>query len=235
MKTVRCLFIALMLALVPLERAAAQDWAAEAFRKDFLRLNETPPADNRDLHPLADFIGRHIRDDSGRAIGAVEDIQVDAGGSRQFIQARLETGLNRASALIDLRKVKTVETGGDYLLPYHRNALKDLSAETLAGIEPAAGETSGFLNARTFPGLPLFGEDGKRLGEIETVLFSDGGYQAVALAVSHIPGAPRGRTVAVPFGRFLNIADEGNGKRVILARPCAAVLMEEAKQIDKRR
>lgn len=219
-------YLFFLLAAIPCARAGE---AADGYRDLLHRLNEVPPAKNRDLNPQSEFIGRSVRDDSGRAIGRVEDILVDRNGRRQRVVALVDgAGPSRQSVFLDLRAMDTLVAGGDLLLPYHRDDLRDMQASQLDGIEPAVGETADVYGVVSLAGASLYAEDERALGRVDSVLFSDDGNEALALAVSGVPGGARDRVLAVPFGPSFWITGSGAQTKIYLRREYAAILLEEA-------
>ncbi len=176
---------------------------AQSLKAQLLELNRFDPAQNPELRPAEQFLGRPVQDRSNRAIGQITDLLADTSGEIRQIVADLEdVGISGRTFYITPEDLPINVNSGSVKLPYHRDRLDEAVAGLYADIETAAGDEE---NGNRFSVKKVLHTDlldirtGHALGEIEDIRFDDFGRKIQALLIRPRGAGRTEQLVAVPF------------------------------------
>lgn len=216
--------IALFLLFSGPARAAAPtaDTGVQAFSTRLIEINRVAPLQNPQLFRADSFIGRRIVDKTNRVIGATSDLLVNAEGSVVTIVAVLDqVGIGSQTLYFDTQTLPVAAMADSYALPFHRREIRDNLPAFLSNIATAAGGEDAVFPVEKMRGAVLSGDDGARVGTVETALFNDTARQIVALAIRQVPS---GRIIAVPYDRSFAIESDFGAVRIVAPASIAAAI-----------
>ena len=191
--------------------------------------NRIKPMQNPQWERSRDTLKSDILDRKNKTLGEVHDIVVTPNGTIQFLDAELDR-IQLGEVALNYRKLNIGASERSYKLGYDDDQIKEVFADLLADIETAAGDDSDMISIDKLVGSDVHSDDGRRIGKIEEVMFTNSGDRAEALIVRVNYKTVRGESVAIPFSS----ADyKGDGSRydVMLADDQTDTLLEFADKL----
>ena len=162
-------------------------------------LNRQKPLQNPRFQRADQVLKNRILDRSNRVVGEVNDILLTSNGDISTLNVELDRLRVRGDVFLGYSQMRMRSVTRAYTLNIDDDQLKDLVPSLLNNIETASGNGSDVFSLRKLDGARLVAEDGRRLGKIENVLFSDNAGRAQALYVDLNYRSVRGEKIAIPF------------------------------------
>ena len=188
--------------------------------------NSIAPKQNPQWEGADSTLKSKIQDNKNKVIGDLNNIIVNENGSIQS----LEVNLNRiqlGAANLNYRELQIQSSARSYALNMDDARIKEVFPEILASIDTAAGDSSSSISVENLIGANIRADDGRRIGKVSDVMFSDRGDGVTALVVDVTYKTIRGETIALPFSS-VEYLPKGNGFEVLLADQQADTLLEFA-------
>jgi len=197
--TIIIMCFAFMLGAAPVQ---AQDSLA-AFQSRLNGLNQTQITLSPRYKTEQQMFDMRVIDGTRQLVGRVEDIRIDEGG----LVAGLVSEINNVSRDESIVENEAFELSfhediSAFEIPLGLDATQEVSAESLAAITPAAGGGHVY-SLKSMIGADVLSHSGRRVGEVKHVVFDGAGEKIAALVLQDVSGAPRYRSIAVPFDPML--------------------------------
>ena len=170
-----------------------------------------------------DVLRGRLIDNKNKVIGQIEDIVFSAGGSI----VKLQVDLNRmqgGSVLLDYSALGMKAVGSGYKTSYDDDQIKAMLPGLLAQLETAGGPAQPY-SLKNIRGSAVITEDGRSIGKIRDVLFSDVGKQGEFLYIDvGGSGIKRGQ-MAIPFAsaRFESAGQNPQVKAIVSETTARAI------------
>ena len=162
-------------------------------------LNRMNPLQNPKYERWDRVVGRKLIDRKNKVVGKVEDIIINDNGTIASMKAdfsRMRLGDN---VYLNYRSMRIRANDNAFELGLDADELEEFFPEFLANIETASGDNEDTFSVRKLVGTKLYSEKGKKIGEIENILFGNSGSIVRAIYVELSYGTLRGETLAIPF------------------------------------
>jgi len=206
--------------------AGASAQGLDPYYETLAQYNRIAPKQNPQWESASSTIKSSIQDSKNKVVGDLNNIIVSDNGS---IQA-LEVNLNRiqlGSASLNYRELQIKSSARSYALNMDDSRIKDVYPEILASIDTAAGDSASSISIKNLIGSYIRADDGRRIGKVSEIMFTDRGDAAAALVVDVNYKTIRGETIALPFSS-VEYLPKGNGFEVLLADQQADTVLEFA-------
>lgn len=115
-------------------------------------------------------------------------------------------------------------------MSYAEEQIEEYFPSLLADIETAAGSTADSISIKSLIGSNVYDDEGRRIGKIEEVMFSERGDRAEAILIRVNYKIVRGETVAVPFS-MPEYTPDGNRFKVSMSNQEAETILEFANDL----
>lgn len=152
-----------------------------------------------------------ITDNSNRVIGKIEDILVSPEGAIESIKGDLNRLRISSDVPLNVVELNMSPNSNGYSTSFDNSQVADLIPQILAGVATASGDEDSVFSVDRLVGSDVKSRDGRRLGKIQEVMFSDTGSSVEALIIRVRYGTVGGESVAIPFP---DATYKKNGKRV---------------------
>lgn len=198
----------------------------DPYYETLAQFNSIPAKQNPQWESTNDTLKSKIQDNKNKVIGDLNNIIVSESG---MIQS-LEVNLNRiqlGAANLNYRELQVKPSARAYSLAMGDSRIKEVFPEILANIDTAAGDSASSISVRNLIGSDIRADDGRRIGKVEDVMFSNNGDRVTALLANINYRTTRGKSVALPFPS-VEYLPKGNGFDVLLADQQADTILEFA-------
>ena len=170
-------------------------------------LNRIDPMQNPEFETADDIVGRKIIDRKNKVIGNVDDVIINQNGTISSIQTELDRLRLGDDINLNYRTLRIRSISNAYALNMDSDEIAELYPQLLANMETASGDNADTFSTRKLIGATLRSKDGRKLGKVDSILFSSNGGLASAVYADMSYGTLRGEKLAVPF-RAITFASE---------------------------
>lgn len=228
MKKILVLYAVMLCTLGAFPAFAAMD--AVNFQENLNTLNRIKPLQSPQFKKSAQILSSKIIDQQNKNVGKVEDVLVKANsGAVTSLQVDFDRLRLGQPVFLNYQEMKIGSVSNGYQLGLKGDELAEIYPELLANIETAAGTNNEILSVKSLIGQSVIGEDSRKIGEIQDVLFSKEGAKAEAVYVNVNSGIIRNVGVAIPIAA-LNISEFHGRVSATLPQDQADLLVEFAKK-----
>lgn len=212
MKSLHIIALAIIGIIMVPQTSMAQNSRALEQISDINRIN---PLQNPEFDRDTKIVNRKIIDRKNKVVGRVSDVIVNSNGTIASIITdfdRLRLGDDIA---LNYRNLNIRGRSDSYVLSMDADEIRDFYPQLLSGIETASGDGNSSFSVRKIAGAQLVAKDGRKIGKVKNVLFSNNGGIVRALYADLTYGKARGDTVAVPFRNVKFSTQKGRLKGTI--------------------
>lgn len=195
---------------------------------DLRDINRVDPLQNPGLEHYEDIMDRGVMDSTSKVMGDVRNIVINQDGSIASIEAELDRMHMFTNLYLNFNDMDIRGANNAYVVGFSSDQIEAMVPELMANIESAAGP-SGAFSAASLIGQRVTAEDGRIIGAVDNILFSEYGDRAEALYIAVKASGLRGRGVAVPFGS-VRYFPMGNKTQVSVSKAQANAIIDTAKQ-----
>lgn len=194
--------------------------------ESLITLNRVNPVQNPEYDRSRDILNRRILDRKNRVIGEVKDVLLkDSGGI-----SSLNVDLNRlhlgSNIFLNYRSMRVKSESNSYTVGFSGDQIEEFYPQLLADTETAAGGEDIF-SVRRLLGVEVKAHDGRRLGQVEDVLFGARGTRAEALYITMKYGMLRGEKIAIPFS-MASFDNSGRSRALVISNERADAVIDFA-------
>lgn len=196
MKLLQITLLSILFAFIAPVGSMAQNARTLEQLSDMNRMN---PLQNPQFERWDRVVGRKLIDRKNKVVGKVQDIVVNENGTIASVKADFSRMRLGDDVYLNYRSMSIQARDDAYELGMEADELEEFFPQFLANIETASGDNDETFSVRKLVGAKLYSEKGKKIGEIENILFGNNGsvVRAVYVELSH--GTLRGETLAIPF------------------------------------
>lgn len=194
--------------------------------------NRLDPMQYPYYEPIERVIDRTVLDNSNKTVGEVRDVIINTNGSISSLGVEFDRLQMPGTVPISYSEMIDRPADDAYYMRVNDDFLSERYPEILANIATAAG-ASDQISVKSLIGAPVESLDGRRLGKVENVLFSDNGGRVDSLYIKLSLGMFRGDTIAIPVNvvDFVN-KDSRMKKTVMLTKLEADAVLTVAEDLD---
>lgn len=173
-------------------------------------LNKSKPLQSPQYQHGANILKSRVLDSRNRVVGEVNDVVLtDKGGIQalnvEFDRLRLGDGV-----FLNYQEMRLRPASSGYIMNIDDEQIETMFPTFLDDIESAAGDED-VVSLEKLRGARVVAKDGRRLGEVNEVLFSGNGSRAYSLYIDLTYKSARGEALAIPF----NIAEYQSKGRAV--------------------
>lgn len=162
-------------------------------------LNKMPAMQNPSFRTEGDVLATRVLDSANKVIGEVEDVILSPSGSIEALRVDFDRLRLSDDVIINYRDMGVKPVSNGFAVGFEAAQMAAMYPRLLAGIETAAGSEAGNVSIKTLNGAALRTDNGRKIGEVQNVLFGSRGSQAKALFVTMMMGGVGAKQVAIPF------------------------------------
>ncbi|MGH1398274.1 MAG: PRC-barrel domain-containing protein [Alphaproteobacteria bacterium] len=177
--------------------ATAQDISREL--QQLSAVNRINPLQNPEFSRSEDIFDRRVLDRKSKVVGEVKDILVHKNGSLESMAVDFDRLRLGATVFLNFRQTSIRPLDDAYELAMDANELREFYPSLLANMATASGTEDDVYSTKRLKGIDVRKASGRKIGEIEDILFSANGARVSALFVEITKGTQRGETIAIPF------------------------------------
>lgn len=177
--------------------------AADTYTNTLLTItdmNRIQPLQNPEYETSARISARRVTDSKNKVVGEVRDVILNKNGSISSLQIEFDRLGLGTPVYMDYSANRIDEISNGYALRFEDDQIEELYPSMLAGIETAAGEQQDTFSVQKLKGAAVMTKDGRKIGNVQEVLFNKRGRRAEALLLAMLIGGMRGETLAIPIG-----------------------------------
>lgn len=204
----RILAILSILAM-PTIAAPANAQGLNPYLETLNKLNDIKPMQNPNWERSSNTLKSRVLDKKNKVIGDLNDIIITPQGTISTLNVDLNR-LQLGEVPLNYSKLDIEAAPRAYTMEYAEEQIEEFYPELLANIDTAAGNTASQISVKSLVGSSVYASDGRRIGDVEEVMFSERGERAEALLIRVNYKTVRGENVAIPFS---SAKYEPNGSR----------------------
>lgn len=202
--------------------------ALDPYYDTLAQYNRIAPEQNPEWEGAKSTMKSNIQDSKNRVVGSVQNIIVSENGSIEALEADLNR-IQLGEVSLNYRALDIQSSQRSYELAMDDNRIQEIYPEILANIDTAAGNSASSISIKNLIGADIRADDGRRIGKVNDVMFTNNGDRAAALLINVNYKTVRGETIALPFSSVA-YRPKGNGFRVYLADQQADTILEFAER-----
>lgn len=175
----------------------AQEETELTFDQKLIEYNKNKPLQNPKFTNTKDILDRRIADNQNKIVGEVKDIIIAQGGKVAFVQGVFNRLHLQGEVLLNYADMQIGYTEDGYSLGFKAEEIKEIHGELPK--ELSADKAQKQVSLKDIKGKRVKTKKGDQIGEIEQVLFSEDGSEALAAYVIVDYGPVKNVEMAVPF------------------------------------
>ena len=191
--------------------------------------NRIKPFQNPNWERSSSTLKSKIQDSKNKVVGELNDIIVTPDGAINALNVELNR-LQLGDVFLNYRDLDISASARAYSMGFEDDQIEEFYPELVANIETAAGNASDSISMDALVNSDVMADDGRRIGKVEEVMFSERGDRAEALIIRVNYRTVRGETVAVPFSSVTYVPS-GSRFEVMLADQQANTILEFAEEL----
>ena len=188
--------------------------------------NRIKPFQNPNWERSKNTLKSKVLDRKKKVVGDLNNIVLTPQGAISSLDVDLNR-LRLGEVSLNYSNLNISAAERSYTLGFEDDRIAEIYPELLANIETASGEGSDRIAVKSLVNSDVVADDGRRIGKVEEVLFSDRGDRAEALMIRVNYKTVRGESVALPFSS-VDYKAEGSKYEVQLADTQADTIIEFA-------
>lgn len=179
-------------------------------------LNKYKPLQNPDWERSSKILNRKMLDNKNKVIGTVKDVTLNENGTIVSLYVDFDRMHLGTPVFIDFSTLNIEPVTAGYAMSIADAQLNEIYPSLLSQVETASGGGQQEIYPLSkLPGTEVWTEEGRKVGNVQDVLFSGNGRRAQALYVSMKYGSVRAQELAIPFNQ-VSFMDTVSGRRVIV-------------------
>lgn len=188
--------------------------------------NRIKPFQNPNWERSQNTLKSKVLDRKKKVIGDLQNIVLTPQGAISALDVDLNR-LRLGEVSLNYSNLNISAAERSYTLGFEEERVEEVYPELLANIETASGDNSDRISVKSLKNADVVADDGRRIGKVEEVLFSERGDRAEALMIRVNYKTVRGESVALPFSS-VDYRAEGSKYEVLLADSQANTIIEFA-------
>ena len=192
-------------------------------------INHSNPLQNPSYDRSGKVLSRRVLDRKNKVVGHIEDVIIKSNGHIQFLNVELDR-LKLGSVYLNYKQMVIKSTSNAYSLAIKDREIKNLYPSLLAEMETAAGNRNELISVKNIIGASIRTENGRMIGVVNEILFSEKASRVKALYVTLKTGVLRGKHIAIPFGSSFSFNNTGQRKNIIIDNDMAKSVLQYAKE-----
>lgn len=229
MRNVLTMFLAFALLIAPVTIDSALAQSGSRLNDSLNFLNRQKPLQNPRFQRASKVLDNRILDRRNRVVGEINDILLSDNGDISTLNVELDRLRIRGDVFLGYSDMRIGAVSNAYTLNISDDQLEELVPTLLNNIETASGSSSDIISLQSLSGARLVAKDGRRLGKVSDVLFSNNGARAQALYVALNYKSVRGDKLAIPFSAA-EFEPSGRSVNVVLENAQADAILEYARE-----
>ncbi len=186
------------------------------FLESLSEINRIDPVQRKGYESAAQTLDKRVLDNKNKVVGEVNDVVLGDNGEIESLYVDFDRLHLDSPVYISYRQMNINSVSNGYAMAFNDKQIQDIYPELLAGIETAAGEDAGNVSVRNVIGATVKTKDGRKIAEVEDVMFSTGGGRAEVLYLALAYSVMRGKKLGVPYSSMEYRPTPG-GKAEIIA------------------
>ena len=186
-----------LIGFIPLGAADAQNLSRDL--QNLTAVNRINPLQNPEYALSEDVLERRILDRKSKVIGEVNDITVKKNGAIQDLVVDFDRLRLGSDVFLNYRQNSVGTTDDAFTLAMDADEFEEFFPTMLANMATASGEEVEIFSTRRLSGIDVRRVSGRKIGEVQDILFNASGTRVQALFVEISSGTIRGESIAIPF------------------------------------
>lgn len=206
--------------------AQSQAQGLDPYYETLSEYNRIKPFQNPNWERSQSTLKSKVLDRKKKVVGDLQNIVLTPQGAISSLNVDLNR-LRLGEVSLNYSNLNISAAERSYSLGFDEERITEVYPELLANIETASGDDSDRISVNSLVNSDVVADDGRRIGKVEEILFSERGDRAEALMIRVNYKTVRGESVAIPFSS-VDYKATGSAYEVQLADSQANTILEFA-------